>query len=491
MRKAVVGGLVALLLTGCIAPPSQPVGRREAELVKASLEDVFARDLQFIYEEIRDNYVNLPCKEQLLGFDWDELYAHYAARLEEVETQKDFFLLASAFVSELRDGHAALYPYRGRPEVEQELYDFDPALKSLFAVRLIEGSPIIVESALPFPLVGAEILAINGINFLELVEAASRHFFYGATDRAAVERVMVDQYFLNYLALVSGPFPGQLEIVFRSSDGRLGSFTLNAHQPYAPDQPEPAQPLDPLPELAIEEGIALIRVPTFDVSSKEFGARLKAIEQELKTAGVQGVVLDLRGNGGGNESFRELLAYLVREETVVAAYRYRESPRFQEIYRLRPLYDLLLGRRRRGEREPGYSSWYHWTVQPKGEGVLRSLPAAVLVDRLVFSSADRFVGAVLEHDLAVVVGTEIALSGHGLSTPVLLPSGNYVLRYGFQELRDAQFAHLENQVREPHLFAEQTLADYHQGVDTALAQAVAWLQVQGQRVSRSTGSGVQ
>lgn len=49
------------------------------------------------------------------------------------------------------------------------------------------------------------------------------------------------------------------------------------------------------------------------------------------------MILDLRGNGGGNESFRELLSYLVKEETVLAAYRYRQSPRMYQVYRLRPL----------------------------------------------------------------------------------------------------------------------------------------------------------
>jgi len=474
MRRVVMGVLLALLLTGCFVPPSQPVGRALKELENAALGEVFARDLQFIYEEIRDNYVNLPYKEELLGFTWDELYTSYAARLEGVRTQKDFFRLASAFVSELQDGHLALYPYRGRPEVEGELYDFDSALKELFSVRLIEGRPIIVESAFPLPLVGAEILAINGMDFLELAEAASRHFFYGATERAALERVIADQYYFPYLALQNAAFPAEIEVTFRTPDGRLGDFRFSSHQPFGAHRRAQVQP-EHLPSLVIEADIALIKVPTFEVNIREFRTRLGQIEDELKSTQVKAVVLDLRGNGGGNESFRELLAYLVPEETVAAAYRYRESPRFQKVYGLRPLCDMLLGRRIGGDREPGYSSWYRWTVKPKGEGVLRGLPVAILVDRLVFSSGDRFVGAALEHDLAVVVGTEVALSGHGLSTPVLLPSGGYVLRYGFQELRDFQFAHLENQVKQPHIYAEQTLADYYRGVDTALAKAVSWL----------------
>lgn len=471
MPRAVVVGAVVLLLAGCIAPPAGPVGRADPARAGASPQEIFARDLRFIYEEIRDNYVNLAYKEETLGFDWDELYASYSAQLAQARTEKDFFRLASLFVSELRDGHVMLWPYRGNPEVERRLYDFDPALQDLFTVRLVEGVPIITETELPLLPVGSEILTLNGLSFLKLVEDASLHFFWGATEQAAAARVLANRLYFHYLALISDPFPAQLEITFRTPDGRLGDCKISPQSAARAVRPLPK--LDPYPTLQIEDGIARIAVSTFEVDPKEFRTRLEQIAAELKGAGVEGVILDLRGNGGGNESFRDLLSYLVSEEIVLAAYRYRQSPRMGQVYRLRPLYETLLGRRLRGVREEGYSGWYCWKVKPSREDVFRSLPVVVLTDRLVFSSADRFVGAILEHDLAVVVGTEVACTGHGLPTSVLLPSGGYVLNYGFQELRDAQFGHLEGRLRQPHVFAEQTLADYYRGVDTALERAMS------------------
>lgn len=469
MPRAVILSAVVLLLAGCIAPPAGPVGRAD-QTPGLSLQETFARDLRFIYEEIRDNYVNLAYKEEMLGFDWDELYARYSAGLAQVRTEKEFFRLASRFLSELRDGHVALGPYRGLPEVERQLYDFDPALKNLFTVRLVEGVPIIAETRLPLLPVGSEILTLSGIPFLELLEEASRHFFYGATEQAVAARVLANGLYLHYLALISHPFPGELEITFRTPEGRRGDCRFSV--PSAAQAGRALPEGDPYPSCVLEDGIARIAVPSFEVEPKEFRIRLEQIAAELKGADVEGVILDLRGNSGGNESFRELLSYLVREETVVATYRYRRSPRMGQVYRLRPLYETLLGRRIRGAREEGYSAWYCWKVKPSREEFFRSRPVVVLTDRLVFSSADRFVGAVLEHDLAVVVGTEVACTGHGLPTGVLLPSGKYVLSYGFQELRDAQFGPLEGQVKQPQVFAEQTLADYHRGVDTALTRAM-------------------
>ena len=97
-----------------------------------------------------------------------------------------------------------------------------------------------------------------------------------------------DQYFLSTWP-GQWPLPRQLEIVFRSQTDAQGvsrSTLTNLTHLIS----RTSSTAGSTTELAIEEGIALIRVPTFDVSSKEFGA-LKAIEQELKTAGVQGVVL--------------------------------------------------------------------------------------------------------------------------------------------------------------------------------------------------------
>jgi hypothetical protein len=481
MCKAIFVGMILVLLSGCIAPPNEPVGKVEQALANASLTDIFARDLQFIYEEIRDNYVNLAYKEQTFGFSWDELYFDYADQLGEVQTHKDFFRLASSFVSELRDGHVMFSHHRDSPETERETYDFNSSLKNIITVRLIEETPIIVESLAQFPIVGAEVLEINGISFAQLVKEASQHFYFGATDQAAITRVLANQLYFEYLALISQPFPAELEITFRTSDGRRGDMRVNSQQDY------PATPRHRLNDLRlsrvpnrypfyeINDKIAHIVVPTFDVNIEEFYDRVEQIVAELKETDINGVIFDLRGNGGGNESFRDLLSYLVSEEIVVATYRYRQSPRMSEIYGLRPLYENLRGRRIGGEREQGYSTWYHWKVQPNGEEFFQTLPKVVLTDRLVFSSADGFVGTVMQYDLATVVGTEVALTGHGLPTPVLLPSGHYVMNYSFQELRDPQFGHIENVVKQPHILVEQTLEDYYQGIDTVLETAIRFL----------------
>ena len=87
--------------------------------------------------------------------------------------------------------------------------------------------------------------------------------------------------------------------------------------------------------------------------------------------------------------------------------------------------------------EPGYSSGITGLCSPKA--VLRSLPATVLVDRLVFSSADRFVGGA-EHDLWWWERNRPfwpwVIYAHCCCPAVTMCSG-----MGFRNC-DAQFAHL-------------------------------------------------
>ena len=138
MPRAVILSAVVLLLAGCIAPPAGPVGRAD-QTPGLSLQETFARDLRFIYEEIRDNYVNLAYKEEMLGFDWDELYARYSAGLAQVRTEKEFFRLASRFLSELRDGHVALGPYRGLDVYKRQ--GTDPAWPGVLLLSQREYAP--------------------------------------------------------------------------------------------------------------------------------------------------------------------------------------------------------------------------------------------------------------------------------------------------------------------------------------------------------------
>ena len=75
-------------------------------------------------------------------------------------------------------------------------------------MRLVEGVPIITETELPLLPVGSEILTLNGLSFLKLVEDASLHFFWGATEQAAAARVLANRLYFHYLALISDPLPG-------------------------------------------------------------------------------------------------------------------------------------------------------------------------------------------------------------------------------------------------------------------------------------------
>ncbi len=79
--------------------------------------------------------------------------------------------------------------------------------------------------------------------------------------------------------------------------------------------------------------------------------------------------------------------------------------------------------------------------------------------------------ACLDNKLATVVGNMVPQSGFGLSTEVLLPSGNYVMSYCFFESQAHDGEPLENVIKEPDIIASQTYEDFRKGIDTQLEAA--------------------
>jgi hypothetical protein len=62
---------------------------------RLTTEESYQQDLKFIYQKIKENYVDLEYKENLFHFDWDERYEFYSRKLEKVTSKKDFYLASS------------------------------------------------------------------------------------------------------------------------------------------------------------------------------------------------------------------------------------------------------------------------------------------------------------------------------------------------------------------------------------------------------------
>lgn len=148
---------------------------------------------------------------------------------------------------------------------------------------------------------------------------------------------------------------------------------------------------NPSVEYSIENGIGILSLSRFD---GETGDLAKKAAQEFKKAGVRGVILDLRGNGGGT----------LDSSVDVASLWLRDKP-------------IVTEKSRSGMNEVKRST---------GEPILEGIKTVVLVDNSSASASEIVAGALQDHKAATLVGEKTF--GKGSVQKVIDLSGGSILK---------------------------------------------------------------
>lgn len=123
---------------------------------------------------------------------------------------------------------------------------------------------------------------------------------------------------------------------------------------------------------SVDGDIGILKISRFDGNETVGSARRAAVE--LKEANVKGIILDLRGNGGGHVDAAEGVAGLWLDDEVIMT-------------------------ERRGEK---VIKEYHSGSNP----LLASIPTVVLINGSSASASEIVAGALKDHDIATLVGEE-------------------------------------------------------------------------------------
>jgi carboxyl-terminal processing protease len=222
------------------------------------------------------------------------------------------------------------------------------------------------------------------------------------------------------------------------------TFTVTLTPPPPPppgqDPPPPPPPpgeLPPPPSKLVDGNIAYVMIPGFFPGVAD--QVLTAIAELGKNTQLRGVILDLRGNGGGapGEVFR-LLGAFVHDK--VTSY-------FCDVKD-------------------------HCTAQRPDDSVsLLNLPLVALTDRNCASACDSFASAVKDLHLGTLVGTRTAGVIAGPAEPYLLLDGSILLLPKYYDLAaNGEFVNTIGVA--PDHYAPLTAADLSAGRDSGLAKAV-------------------
>lgn len=469
-----------IYLTGYgVVVPKQYDKYIKQDLSQLPKQDIYEKDLNFIYEELKNNYVNLNYKEKTYNFNWDDLYKKYDNEVRTINTEKDFYMICSEFVSNLRDGHVSL-SFNG--DTGKKVRNYSGGFQSAFDVRMIANRPIVVRSQKNLNIEGDEIVSINGVNFLTIVDKMIKYFYRGGNDVSARNGILTSNYFYNYFSYFNDTYPNKLEILLKDRNGVQKTLSFKTKESFSSTSLGKDNIINfgfyernQLPSSKIINNVGYILIPTFNGDIKSIDDEFNKATVELKQKNVKGVVIDVRYNTGGNQSFRDILGYLTTKKIYINNYRFKKSERFNEIYFFRTFFEDIRSKSNYKNKEKEYTKWWSWEVNPNKEQYLTTIPVVVLSNEGIFSSTDTFVNTCLDYKLATVIGNMIPLSGNGLPTPIVLPSKKYILSYGFLESRDVDFNYTENVIKEPNIKVTQTLEDYYRGIDSQLNNAIEFI----------------
>jgi carboxyl-terminal processing protease len=316
-------------------------------------------------------------------------------------------------------------------------------------IRSVEGRPFIMdytetaEMRIVRPERLAEIVSVQSIP----ADAWIRDSILPETGGASE----ADRHRRATAAMLDGERNSAVVLSLRLVDGSVRGASVTRSVPFS--DRAPFQP-DPIEAVALNDGVVLVRMNTFadpDVVDR-FDRQLRA------RAGVRGLIVDLRANGGGDsETAYQILARLVNRPFLTLR---RRTPRYEPIALTPVTDDSLVGW---VEAPPD-------TVMPRADRVrLSGIPTVLLTSERTAGAAEDFVAAFRAAGLGVVIGERTAgATGHQILLP--LPQDwrfrVTVTRHAYPDGSDLPADGIE-----PDIDVEETVRALREGGDPVLERA--------------------
>lgn len=446
--RSLLVGLALAALAACASLPARPAGGVVADLTadtpavsqeilsepfatEALRLDVQRRAWQVIAERYYDPRLN--------GVDWTAVRDKYRPRVVAARTDAQFYLALKAMVRELNDSHTRVVT--PRESANQRRF---AALASGAALAVIENRLVVIDVDSDSPAAraglarGDVVLAVDGHRFDEPFLVEARNLPLTGEDITSAEAQ-----------------PAHADEAERFAQLRAVRRVLQR----APDEPprpqrvlvdrggqDPfevvvkAEPLVRPPTVVtrvLPSGVAVLKLNRFSLRNRD------DVERALRhVGGSQALVLDLRGNGGGDYSqFVWLVRQFLPESRLVMTQITRAGTEMRE----RPV-----------------------RLSPGDQPYLK--PLAVLTDRRSGSASELTAVALVEQRGAITVGESTCGCVVGVSWEYILPGGGGV-RVSETGFRSPGGRRMEGEPLAPTIYAPPTVAALRAGQDPALEAA--------------------
>jgi len=228
-----------------------------------------------VWKSVNDKYYD----SSFNGIDWNAARERYRSRSGNLKSDEEFYALLNQMLGELRDAHTLF-----RTPRQLEASKKQQATSAGISVRVVEEVPVIFsvdkdsDAAQAGIEVGMMVRTIDGQPFTERLARAQGEVSASSSERLTRLRV--------YARIIAGEPHTPLKLGLTRADGTAFDATLVRRT---------ASNVLPLTSYLLPSGFAYIKFNAFRSSTgKEFKDAL------TKFKDAPGLIVDLRGNGGGD-----------------------------------------------------------------------------------------------------------------------------------------------------------------------------------------------
>ncbi len=345
-------------------------------------------------------------------------------RIQQARSDQEFYEILLELMASLNDTHTRILSYPGQPRLESP-----PVV-----VNRVDGKVAVIRAAADTQLAPGDVIVLVEGKPVQDCLAAELKRVCNSTERGRVRDACGQ--------LLRGMPGTTVTLSVQGADGNLRRVTLRRDS-----MPEFWQePAISSRELGQTIGCVRIARWTGDSRRQNLVADFDRALEQFKSG--KGLVIDVRGNGGGNDQLADLVNGRLTDKPVVSSIDFWRKAG-TDTY----------------ERSIGW-------VRPRGPWTYKGR-VAVLIDEASMSACEHFVSGVEAMGNVLLVGTPTNGAGGG-PTAVSLPDGTRIAISRALGLR-ANGVVFEGHGIPPHIFSTPTLADLRAGRDAALETAKEWI----------------